>query len=185
MAVLAVRCEPLSGLVKFPDHRENTAKFTDFGLEISQGAPDFGRKFNRLPTEFPSHQGREICWRSGNLKRVTANLIPITGIIVCCHTNLAPAGTGCTPSGHRLNRQCRFSVHTRSSERRKPAQLCRHKCEIEPMDEGFEIGFLHGGARPNPKSRRCVPERSDVVGHSLLIEQRGHGVDELRLCLRR
>jgi hypothetical protein len=38
---------------------ENTAKFTDFGLEISQGAPDFGRKFNRLPTEFPSHQSRE------------------------------------------------------------------------------------------------------------------------------
>jgi hypothetical protein len=46
-------------VLKFPDHPENTGKFTDFGPEIGQGASAFGRKFNRLPTEFPSHKSRE------------------------------------------------------------------------------------------------------------------------------
>jgi hypothetical protein len=45
--------------VSFPVPRENTGKFANFGLEIAKGASALGRKFNRLPTEFPSHQSRE------------------------------------------------------------------------------------------------------------------------------
>jgi len=52
----AANCSPV---FKFPDHRENRGKFSDFGPEIGQGASAFGRKFNRLPTGFPSHQSRE------------------------------------------------------------------------------------------------------------------------------
>jgi hypothetical protein len=56
--VEAVISEPLSAC-GFPVPRENTGKFADFGLEIAKASLLFRRKFNRLPTKFPTDQGRE------------------------------------------------------------------------------------------------------------------------------
>jgi hypothetical protein len=80
--------EPVSACW-FPVPRENTGKFADFELEIAK-APRFRKKIQSLTNGIPSRLNREICGRSGNLRRVTANLIPITGLAVWPPHDLRP-----------------------------------------------------------------------------------------------
>ena len=76
--------------VGFPVPRENTGKFADFGLEIAK-APRLseGNSIACQRNSLVTKTGK-ICWRSGKLKRVTANLIPITGTRCLAPHDLRP-----------------------------------------------------------------------------------------------
>jgi hypothetical protein len=79
LAEEAVISEPVSELL-FPVSRENTGKFANFGLEIAK-APWVSEE-NSIAYQQNSLVAKagKICGRSGNPRRVTANLIPLTGL---------------------------------------------------------------------------------------------------------
>ena len=59
----AVIGEPVSARL-FPVPREDTGKFADLGLEMTEAPRPSGRKLNRLRMEFPDCQSRENLWVS-------------------------------------------------------------------------------------------------------------------------
>jgi hypothetical protein len=77
----AVISEPVSARW-FPVPREKTGKFAYFGLEIAK-VPGLSEE-NSITYQQNSLVAKagKISWLSGNLKRVTANLIRITGYAV-------------------------------------------------------------------------------------------------------
>jgi hypothetical protein len=78
LAEEAVISEPVSAR-GFPVPGENTGKFADFGLEIAK-APRLSEE-NSTPYQQNSLVAKagKICGRSGNPRRITANLIGTTG----------------------------------------------------------------------------------------------------------
>jgi len=94
----AVISEPVSGRW-FPVSRENTGKFANLGLEIAK-APRLSEE-NSITYQQNSLVAKagKIYGPSRNPKRVTANLIPITGSRVWRHTGVFHAHCSRTSSG--------------------------------------------------------------------------------------